>query len=276
MTTSKVAVRLQYRPSADILTGTTDLSHPLLVGSKLDDTRIDSDTELTIALPSAGPFVGIQILESFSLIGARKRYSTGRPDFLSAKVWKVARGLFDSVAVQSVPLELAVAAKAEARISVDIDELVVGERPAPSDLADVGSARSLASTLRQLGSALRDAGTSAEVAGVSAGNPNGDPNGRDDTGRLVAPSKFVMQLEHLASAVAAHRQPVPSITSSLRSNLRGGLPLTEGERKRVRRALGMIDDTGRWRDASKELSAIADGIGGITKNPTDDLHEDDE
>lgn len=255
MSNSRVSVRLQYRPSGDILTGRTEFTHPdLSDAAEADVDQLDSDTSITWAVPRRGSFAGTPMLQSFSIIGARKRFQSKAPDFLPESVWRVASSLFTSVPSRSAPIELALSTKAEAHLTVAVDDLVRPQLVESSDESDIAGARGLAIALQSLVSALRSVSESVPVDDESSIHPN----------------LFITQLEHLAAVVAAHRRPAPSIVSMLREHLRGGLPVTDSERRRIRTALGRTLETSEWKSVATELSSIAEAIAGTSTQAGDE------
>ena len=240
-------VRFQYRPSADILSVRSEFAHPDLIDSLDGDTEpIDSDTMVCWTSPRRGVFADQLILRSFSIIGAKKRFSESRrPDFVPAAIWPTATSLFGTTVPRGTPDRAAALAKAEARQSVDVSELVRSGAVESHGEADVGVARSLASASRRLSRALDGALTTDSNEGQKSGSP---------------PRAFIRDLDQLASIVAAHRRPVPSVIDDLLSNLRGGLPLTQSERALVRRSLRGTLDVAEWRRVAADLMALAETI----------------
>lgn len=240
-------VRFQYRPSADILSVRSEFTHPDLIDSLDGDTEsIDSDTMVCWTSPRRGDFADQLILRSFSIIGARKRFSaTRRPDFVPAAIWPTATSLFGTTVPRGTPDRAAALAKAEARQSIDVSELVRSAAVESRHEADVGVARSLASATRRLSRAIDDVLSST---------------GSDDIDSEAPPRVFVRDLDQFASIVAAHRRPVPSVIDDLLSNLRGGLPLTQSERALVRRSLRDSLDVAEWRRVASDLMTLAETI----------------
>lgn len=247
MNRAMAQVRLQYRPAADVLSLRSDFEHPDLVDAVDGETEsIDSDTMVCWTAPRRGQFENQLLLRSFSIIGARKRFSPSRrPDFVPEGLWSTAVLLFGTTVPPGTPDRAAALAKAEARRSIDAAELVRSSAVEASDLAEVSVARSLASASRRLSRALDGALASEPTEGPSSNSP---------------PRAFVRDLDQLASVVAAHRRPVPSVVDDLLSNLRGGLPLTATERTRVRRALKNSLDVSNWRGVATDLMTLAEAI----------------
>lgn len=245
MNRAMAQVRLQYRPAADVLSLRSDFEHPDLVDAVDGETEsIDSDTMVCWTAPRRGQFENELLLRSFSIIGARKRFSPSRrPDFVPEGLWSTAVSLFGTTVPPGTPDRAAALAKAEARRSIDAAELIRSSAVETSDLAEVSVARSLASASRRLSRALDGALASNE--GQKSGSP---------------PRAFIRDLDQLASVVAAHRRPVPSVVDDLLSNLRGGLPLTQSERALVRRSLRDTLDIAEWRRVASDLMALAESI----------------
>ncbi|MFM8649243.1 MAG: hypothetical protein ACKODY_05685 [Actinomycetota bacterium] len=255
-------VRLQYRPSADILSGRADFDHPDLVDAVDGDTEpIDSDTMVSWSVPRRGEFSDQLILRSFSIIGAKKRFSARhRPDFVPSSLWTTALTLLDTSIPRGTPVAAAALAKAEARHSIDVDDLVRVSQPGRTGDADVGVARSLASASRRLSRSI-------DYAMGSGGHADPDPES--------PPRRFVRDLDMMASVVAAHRRPVPSVVNDLLSNLRGGLPLTQSERARVRRALRASLEVDQWRDVASDLLSLSEAMTSPSDTPDDDVPDNE-
>ena len=247
MNRAMAQVRLQYRPAADVLSLRSDFEHPDLVDAVDGETEsIDSDTMVCWTAPRRGQFENQLLLRSFSIIGARKRFSPSRrPDFVPEGLWSTAVLLFGTTVPPGTPDRAAALAKAEARRSIDAAELVRSSAVEASDLAEVSVARSLASASRRLSRALDGALTTDSNEGQKSGSP---------------PRAFIRDLDQLASIVAAHRRPVPSVIDDLLFNLRGGLPLTQSERALVRRSLRGTLDVAEWRRVAADLMALAETI----------------
>ena len=233
-------LRLRYRPTGDILSGEAEIRHPDFDDAASFDDSIDSDTSVSWSVPSRGDFAGQAILNSFSIIGARGRFgTTDRPAFVSPSVWKTAQSLFETKAPRNVPMEVAITAKAEARRTVDVSDLVRPAGVESSDQADLGVARSLAASAQRLGHHVLDA---------------------VDTESNAPASRFGRDMVQFATLLAAHRRPVPSLVTNLQTNLRGGLPFTQSERRDVRDALVWSLDVRKWPDASDRLWSIVNAL----------------
>jgi len=89
------------------------------------------------------------------------------------------------------------------------------------------------------------------------------------------PRRFVRDLDMMASVVAAHRRPVPSVVNDLLSNLRGGLPLTQSERARVRRALRASLEIDQWRDVASDLLSLSEAMTSPSDTPDDDFPDNE-
>jgi hypothetical protein len=237
----KVEIRLRYRPTGDQLIGEVAIE-------SMDEIvdELDSDTSVTWARPSGHSPVE-PVLSSFSIIGARRRFRDSPPDFLPAAVWSVATSMFRSMPATPPGSLARLEARSEARLVLSVDEL---RRPADlsrSDTSDVSSARALASSLRSLSSSLRLAIDSFDTTDPHVGTPA---------------RRFVDGLETMSSLVVAHRVATPSVVSDLVANLRGGLPLSDRERKRLRVALDRTLDPLHWKSAAHELNQLAAAVRG--------------
>jgi hypothetical protein len=75
--------------------------------------------------------------------------------------------------------------------------------------------------------------------------------------RSTAARQFLGGLDSMASIVASHRTSTPSAVSHLAANLRGGLPLSDHERRRLRHTLDRTLDPEHWKEAALELNQLA-------------------
>lgn len=252
MSPEAVRVRLAYRPTGDVLTGRSDLSHPDFISAAETDDVIDSDTTVGWSVPITGEFEGVAVLRSFSMVGARSRFSTHRPDFIPPALWRTASTLFATSVPLGTPIEVAARTKSEAVRSVAISDLRRPESCRTAALAAVGESRSLASASRRLSRAI----DAALDAALGDSEPTQSP-----------PRRFARDLYVFGSLTAAHRRPVPSAVDGLLKNLRGGLPFTERERNKVRQALQRTLDVGEWRTVSNDFMEMAEALG--EKGPSD-------
>lgn len=236
----KVDARLRYRPSGDLLIGEMRFE---VVDETVDD--LDSDTSITWARRSDDD--SRLYLSSFSIIGARRRFRDGAPEFLSASLWKAATSLFLSVPPSAAGSAARLEARAEARLAVPFTDIRRVDTPLRSSDSDVSTARSLASSLRDLGSSMRLALDSYDTTDPDVGTPA---------------RRFLDGVDSMASLVAAHRRSTPSALTELVDNLRGGLPLGDTERHRLRLVLERANDPDQWKTAALELNNIAAAVRG--------------
>lgn len=235
----KVDVRLRYRPSGDVLVGEVRFE---VVDESVDD--LDADTRITWARRTGAG--NTYFLSSFSMIGAERRFREQAPEYLASSIWKVARSMFHSLPSSPAGSSARLEARAEARLVVSFDEIRRVDT-SRSDESDIASARSLASSLRDLGSSMRLALDSYDSS---------DPE-------LSTPARrFVDGVDSFASLVAMHRRSPPSALHDLLDNLRGGLPLSDTERKRLRLVLERASDPVQWKSAALELNNIAAAVRG--------------
>ena len=241
----KAEVRLRYRPSADQLIGEIAVDHLVEPGHEVVD-ELDADTSITWAR-SSGTSTPEFVLASFSIIGARRRFRESPPEFLPGSIWSAVTAMFASTPAAPSGSLARLEAKSEARLIVSIADL---RRPADlsrSDTSDVSSARALASSLRSLSSSLRLAIDSFDTTDPRVGTPA---------------RRFVDGLQTMSSLVAAHRVATPSAVADLVANLRGGLPLSDRERRRLRVALDRTLDPLHWKSAAHELNQLAAAVRG--------------
>lgn len=241
---SAVEVRLRYRPSTDTLMGEVDLGSDGPTSTETTDD-IDTDTSVTWVHRSSGsvePF-----LATFSIIGARRRFVDRPPRFLPESVWSVARTMFEATPTSPAGSSARFEARAEARLVVPVADLRRTDLgPVPGD-SDVSATRALSGALRDLGGSMRLALDAYDTI---------------EADRVTPARRFLEELDALASLIAAHRRPAPDGVARSLADLRGGLPLAEGERRRLRVALERTLDPGQWHAAAHELNQLAAAVRG--------------
>lgn len=234
----RVEVRLRYRPAGDLLIGETRFDG---VDDVTDEP--DADTSITwVRRPDGNGAPSERYLSSFSIIGAQRRFRDQRPDFLPDSVWTTARSMFHALPVSSAGSSARFEARSEARVVVAFDDLRQVSESERSLDSDVASARALASSLRDFGSSVRLALDSYDTTDPEIGTPA---------------RRFLDGVDSFASLVAAHRRSAPSSVADVIDNLRGGLPLSETERRRLRRALERANDPQQWKTVAHELNNLA-------------------
>lgn len=233
MSVESVEARLRYRSTGDVLMAEFDVD---TVDAEVD--RLDADTTITWV---RHPSVDAPVMASLSMVGARRRFARGVPDFVPSVIVGAVDTMFRSTPSDFGSAARA-AARAEARLAVPLEQLVRSEWSTSSPEVDVSSARSLAAALRELKSAMQLAVESYDTTPVE---------------RSTAARQFLGGLDSMASIVASHRTSTPSAVSHLAANLRGGLPLSDHERRRLRHTLDRTLDPEHWKEAALELNQLA-------------------
>lgn len=244
---SSVEVRLRYRPSTDTLMGEVSIERvDPATGETIDETSddLDTDTGLTWVRRSSDD---APVLAAFSIIGARRRFVDRRPDFLPESVWSVARSMFETTPSGPMGSSARFEARSEARLAVPITDLRRVDSVRTSRDSDIAAARALSAALRDLGASMRLALDAYDTSEPERGTPA---------------RRFLEALDALASLVAAHRRPAPDAVVRSLTNLRGGLPLSERERKRLRTTLERTLDPDHWHAAAHELNNLAAAVRG--------------
>jgi hypothetical protein len=237
----RVEVRLRYRPSGDHLIAEA-------VFETIDEIvdELDADTSVTWAR-RAGDTPDDVVLSSFSIVGARRRFRDTSPDFVPSSVWRVASSMLASLPVAPRGSMARLEARADATVVVSLTDLRRPRDVSRSSTSGIAPARAVASALRDLASSMQLALDSFDAA---------DPE-------METPARrFVRGLHHMSSLVAAHRTSTPSAVADLSANLRGGLPLTERERQRLRSTLDRLLDPDQWKEAALELNNLAAAVRG--------------
>lgn len=243
-----VEMRLRYRPSTDTLMGeviieTVDAPTGHTTDAATDD--LDTDTSVTWARRSSDDET--PVLSAFSIIGARRRFVEHRPDFLPESVWSVARTMFDTTPSGPAGSAARFEARSEARLAVPIADLRRTRMVRPSRDSEIAAARALSAALRDLSASMRLALDSYDTSAPDRASPA---------------RRFLEELDALASLVAAHRRPSPDGVARSLASLRGGLPVADGERRRLRAALERTLDSDHWHAAAHELNQLAAAVRG--------------
>lgn len=232
----RVEVRLRYRPAGDLLIGEARFDS---VDDETDE--LDADTSITWSRRASAESSEVYV-SSFSIIGAQRRFRDHAPDFLPTSVWTTARSMFASLPAGPAGSSARFEARAEVRTVVALDDLRRVSEPRRSLDSDVASARALASSLRDFGSSVRLALDSYDTTDPDIGTPA---------------RRFLDGVDSFASLVAARRQSAPSSVAEVIDNLRGGLPLSDTERRRLRLALERANDPQQWKTVAHELNNLA-------------------
>ncbi|MDA3025545.1 MAG: hypothetical protein O3B23_08630 [Actinomycetota bacterium] len=233
MNVASVEARLRYRPTGDVLMAEFAVG---VVDAEID--RVDADTTITWV---RHPDLDVQVMASLAVIGARRRFVSGAPGFVPLAIVAAVETMFRS-APSDIGTAVGVEARAEARLAVPLSQLARSPESSSSPEVDVASARSLAAALRELKSAMQLAVESYDTTPVE---------------RSTAARQFLGGLDSMASIVASHRTSTPSAVSHLAANLRGGLPLSDHERKRLKSTLDRTLDPEHWKEAALELNQLA-------------------
>lgn len=238
MSVESVEARLRYRPTGDVLLVEFGVD---AVEPELD--QIDADTTITWVRHRG---VDASVMASFTCIGARRRFARAIPSFVPSAIVGAADTMFRSTSV-GVGSTARAEARAEARLAVPLIQLVRTAESTSSSEVEVSTARTLAAALRDLKSAMQLAVESYDTTPIE---------------QSTAARQFLGGLDSMASIVASHRTSSPSTVSHLAANLRGGLPLSDHERKRLRSTLDRTLDPEHWKEAALELNNLAAAVRG--------------
>lgn len=238
MNVNSVEARLRYRPTGDIL-----LAEFGVDGVDPETVHLDADTTVTWLRPTDGDG---RLMSSLAMIGARRRFADEVPAIVPRAIVAASETMFRST-VGPIGSTARAESRAEARLVIPVAQLRFSDAPTSSPEVDVTSARTLAASLRDLKSAMQLAVDTFDTTPVE---------------RSTSARQFLGGLDAMASIVASHRTSTPSAVSLLSSNLRGGLPLSERERHRLRATLDRTLDPEQWKEAALELNNIAAAVRG--------------
>lgn len=259
-TPERDAVRLdvRYRPSADVLMGQVAHRTTDVAGEAVQRDTPDADTTLEwVRRPD-----GVRHLVGFQVLFAAARAAEGRlspslPDGLDAQLVPVVRSLASPGRAPDPLL------RSEVELEVPAADLEL-----PSDLLGDLERRSEASVGRHFmvtlssatphttGRASPDAVGAAldELAAVIDAVPEAD---EVPTGRLVG------TLDSLGETIATSGGlTAPGCSAAARVALRGGTPLTAGERRTLAHLLHQLDDHDQWASAIAGLRQLTTRLQG--------------
>lgn len=242
MTAHHAVVRLRYRPASDVVGGEVELD-------ALADTAVivespDADTHLEWRRSRGGEET---VLASFQIVHVSSVLDSDTLRRLPPEVASLVRQLVRSGrgALRNGASALEqVQARADTEATLTLGQL---RRPAttptavPTDsAADTGLALAVTAAVHRL-------------ATVLAALPHRDELGRRD--------QLVHLLRELADVMRADPgTPSPGTSAAARAAVRGGVPLTGGERRRLRAALAALDHPNTWRSGLDGIVSLTDTL----------------
>lgn len=288
MSTQRARVVLRYLPASDVLSGVIELGTLAADQSTVESPNADTHLEWRQGIEINGP-----LLSAFQLVHASALLESDHAPDLPTMVLDLARQLIRSGrgalrpgasaieqlqarattesalplaqllrprstgvtdAMQSRPLPSATSAPRALRMPALLPPSARAEHsddstmlaPPATASVDIHPARRDAMALA---AALREFATATALL-----------NDRDDD--LHRTDTLVRLLRELASVLAdgdGHTAS-PGTTAAARRAIRGGLPLGDTERRRLRWALHAVDERSAWDDAAIELQSLADDL----------------
>lgn len=242
---SPALLRLRYRPNSDVLSGEVVLPFEASGDDEIRESP-DADTHLVWWRQRSQR---IELLRSFHVVHASSRLADD-PGVLPSVVAEHALHLIRQVQLDTEPggdLLALVQARAEAEVQVPQAGLARPEHELlPPDTWAVARADidTLVATLARLADLLSDAPTTGGL----------------EAGRTLA---LVRLLRELGSVIRTTRgRTSPGTTAAARRAVRGGVPLTSGERRLLKQALAQLDSQRTWPEARAILQQLADSVAG--------------
>ena len=229
-----IEVQMSYRPVGDVLMGSvsSDVPH-----EKRHREELDADTFVEWAPRQDGSrqLVGFEVMHARSRTDEFHRI-TALPDSVAGP----AAHLVSAVSIDnSESLQSAVQRAADSTVEVRVGALVLDEG-ASIERGDADEALALALSFRSLAETL-------------ASLPGGSD--RDRTQKLLS------ALAELAATLrTADGLPAPGATAAARAAVRGGLPLTDGERSTLTELLTMADFPHTWSETDQQLRSFTAGL----------------
>lgn len=258
---------LRYRPSADLLMGQVADRAADIADEAVQRDTPDADTTIEWVRRPDGTrqLVGLQVVFAASR-AAEGRLSEALPADLDARLGSVVRSLAglpgDLVDRSDTPAATDPLARNDLELEVPVDELVL-----PDDLGDLADLMTLNPSTIHLMTA--DALTTYPADGSDDG-PNATPESLADALDALAdaiaaipdadalPTRRLTRILHeLADAiVSTGGLPAPGVSAAARAAVRGGTPLTAGERTTLADLLRQLDDPDQWDDAESGIRTL--------------------
>jgi hypothetical protein len=229
-----IEVQMRYRPVGDVLMGSVSSDVP---PEKRHREEIDADTFVEWAPRHDGSrqLVGFEVLHARSRTDEFHRISA-LPESVSEPA---ARLVSATVTDTSESLESAVQHAADSTVEVRLGALLL-DNTSPVERGEADDALALALSFRGLAETL-------------ASLPGGADRARTQ--------KLLSALAELAATLrTADGLPAPGATAAARASVRGGLPLTDGERSTLTELLTMADFPRAWIETDQRVRAFTAGL----------------
>jgi hypothetical protein len=254
---------VRYRPSADLLMAqVADRAEDIPDAAVQRDTP-DADTTIEWVRRPDGTrqLVGLQVVFAATR-AAEGRLSGALPADLDARLRPVVRSLAgfpgDLVDGSDTPPASDPLARNDLALEVPTDELVL-----PTDLGD-------STTLLDLDAVMSNDLVDAMRIDLNDPGPPRSPASLAEALDALAdgitaipdadalPTRRLTRILHeLADAiVSTGGLPAPGVSAAARAAVRGGTPLTAGERTTLADLLRQLDDPGQWDDAEEGIRAL--------------------
>jgi hypothetical protein len=240
---------LRYRPSADVLLGV--VQYPPPTGAVADDFHDvietpNADVRVTWRSTGSGTPNHPLLLSSFEIIHAHSGWDAGAQTLLPVAVREIAHRFIEghhaASTAASNPLEQ-LRARVESTTPVTVSTL---SRNAGHHHVRAGTQQDALQVARALDHL-------ADALAAAQGTP-----GSLESERTV---EFSELLRELGAALADHDAlPAPGTSAATRQALRGGLPLTNQERRALLVALTDIDHADRWVLVANALEQLATSL----------------
>jgi len=262
---------VRYRPSADLLMAQVAARADDILEEAVQRDTPDADTTLEWVRRPDGTrrLVGVQVV--FAAARASEgRLSEALPVDLDARLRSVVRSLAgppgDLVDGIDTPAATDPLARNDLELEVPVDELVL-----PDDLGDLVDLMRLNPSTIRLSTA--DALTPHPADGPDG--PHATPESLAEAldslagaitaipdADVVPTGRLASLLHELADAiVSTGGLPAPGVSAAARAAVRGGTPLTAGERTTLADLLGQVDDTDQWAGAEAGIRALTERLG---------------
>lgn len=265
---------LRYRPLADVLIGMVDPDHPpddhransgAVVSTRAE--ALDADARLVWSAPEDGETdARSETLHSFELVHARTRWEAHgltmlHPGLAEACIAEVRRHTAEMEQQPDAGARLTYRGQS----TIELPRVWLARTATTASASKPGSqahalqvARALEAFADGIEYALAHAAPT--VFHDEYGNHYA---GELDIERTIAERAITMcsAARELACAIADHDAlPAPGTSAAARRAVRGGLPLTAGERRQLLQALSDIDDPSIWPDVASSIQSIAHAL----------------
>lgn len=242
MSTPSARLSLRYRPGSDVLSGEIDLGPR---EAELVSHSPDTDSSIVWSRSADSLESRDDLLSSFRLVHASARWKTDSLHLLPTAVGDLARDLMSSGSLYSVADSSSLdRVRAQWKRTAELPHEALRRRPPASDTPSgtVGEAGPLATALVRLADSVGERSSYTEREALRSDH-------------------LTHALRELASVIASGEgKPAPGTSAAARSAVRGGIPLTVNEQRKLRNALVLIDTPSNWATVRDDIDQVSSAL----------------